>query len=59
MHIADVSHFIRPYTALDAEAAARSTTVYLVNKRIDMVNINSYPYIFRINLYNISRYLTS
>ncbi|KRT80779.1 hypothetical protein AMK59_5521 [Oryctes borbonicus] len=37
VHIADVSHFIRPYTALDEEAAARSTTVYLVNKRIDMV----------------------
>ncbi|KAI4469610.1 ribonuclease [Holotrichia oblita] len=37
VHIADVSHFIRPYTALDTEAAARSTTVYLVNKRIDMV----------------------
>lgn len=37
VHIADVSHFIRPYTALDTEAASRSTTVYLVNKRIDMV----------------------
>lgn len=37
MHIADVSHFIRPHTAIDAEAALRSTTVYLVDKRIDMV----------------------
>ncbi|GFY68000.1 exosome complex exonuclease RRP44 [Trichonephila inaurata madagascariensis] len=37
VHIADVSHFIRPGTAIDAEAAVRGTTVYLVDKRIDMV----------------------
>ncbi|XP_012223376.1 exosome complex exonuclease RRP44 [Linepithema humile] len=37
VHIADVSHFIRPGTALDKEAALRATTVYLVDKRIDMV----------------------
>ncbi|KFM79835.1 Exosome complex exonuclease RRP44, partial [Stegodyphus mimosarum] len=37
VHIADVSHFIRPGTAIDAEAAMRGTTVYLVDKRIDMV----------------------
>lgn len=37
VHIADVSHFIRPGNALDKEAASRATTVYLVNKRIDMV----------------------
>lgn len=37
VHIADVSHFIRPGTALDHEAAARATTVYLVDMRIDMV----------------------
>ncbi|KAJ2952091.1 hypothetical protein O0L34_g4361 [Tuta absoluta] len=37
VHIADVTHFVRPNTALDKEAAARSTTVYLVDKRIDMV----------------------
>ncbi|GLV32990.1 Dis3 [Carabus blaptoides fortunei] len=37
VHIADVSHFIRPATALDDEAAARATTVYLVDMRIDMV----------------------
>ncbi|XP_012269707.2 exosome complex exonuclease RRP44 [Athalia rosae] len=37
VHIADVSHFIRPGTALDNEAALRGTTVYLVDKRIDMV----------------------
>ncbi|KAL7049702.1 hypothetical protein ACKWTF_003826 [Chironomus riparius] len=37
VHIADVSHFIRPGTAMDKEAALRATTVYLVDKRIDMV----------------------
>ena len=37
VHIADVSHFIRPGTALDEEAANRGTTVYLADKRIDMV----------------------
>ena len=37
VHIADVSHFIRPNTAIDEEAKRRSTTVYLVDKRIDMV----------------------
>lgn len=37
VHIADVSHFIRPGTAIDQEAASRATTVYLVDKRIDMV----------------------
>jgi len=37
VHIADVSHFIRPNTAIDLEAADRSTTVYLTDRRIDMV----------------------
>ncbi|XP_037535703.1 exosome complex exonuclease RRP44 [Nematolebias whitei] len=37
VHIADVSHFIRPGNALDREAANRGTTVYLCGKRIDMV----------------------
>lgn len=37
VHIADVSHFIRPGTELDKEAANRGTTVYLADKRIDMV----------------------
>ena len=37
VHIADVSHFIRPGTALDKEAENRGTTVYLSDKRIDMV----------------------
>ncbi|XP_026529266.1 exosome complex exonuclease RRP44 [Notechis scutatus] len=37
VHIADVSHFIRPGNALDQESAKRGTTVYLCEKRIDMV----------------------
>ncbi|KAI9814493.1 MAG: exosome catalytic subunit dis3 [Thelocarpon impressellum] len=37
VHIADVSHFVKPDTAMDAEASARGTTVYLVDKRIDML----------------------
>lgn len=37
VHIADVGHFIKAGTAIDREAASRATTVYLVNRRIDMV----------------------
>ena len=37
VHIADVTHFVRPGTALDKEAALRATTVYLVDRRIDML----------------------
>ena len=37
VHIADVSHFVRPSNAMDTEASARGTTVYLVDKRIDML----------------------
>ncbi|KAK2185620.1 hypothetical protein NP493_229g01009 [Ridgeia piscesae] len=37
VHIADVSHFIRNGTAIDREAQNRATTVYLIDKRIDMV----------------------
>lgn len=33
VHIADVTHFIRPGTAIDQEAAKRGTTVYLTNRR--------------------------
>ena len=34
VHIADVSHFVKPNTAMDTEASIRGTTVYLVDKRI-------------------------
>lgn len=37
VHIADVSHFVKPNNAMDAEASMRGTTVYLVDKRIDML----------------------
>ncbi|PGH12348.1 hypothetical protein AJ80_06758 [Polytolypa hystricis UAMH7299] len=37
VHIADVSHFVKPNTAMDTEASMRGTTVYLVDKRIDML----------------------
>lgn len=37
VHIADVSHFVKPGTALDQEAANRGTTVYLCDRRIDMI----------------------
>lgn len=35
--IADVTYFVKPGQAMDAEAANRGTTVYLVDKRIDML----------------------
>ncbi|PFH58043.1 hypothetical protein XA68_14229 [Ophiocordyceps unilateralis] len=37
VHIADVSHFVKPATAMDTEASIRGSTVYLVDKRIDML----------------------
>ncbi|AMD19884.1 HCL267Cp [Eremothecium sinecaudum] len=37
VHIADVTHFVKAGSALDAEGAARGTSVYLVDKRIDML----------------------
>ncbi|KAI9710981.1 MAG: exosome catalytic subunit dis3 [Bogoriella megaspora] len=37
VHIADVSNFVRPNNAMDEEASMRGTTVYLVDKRIDML----------------------
>jgi exoribonuclease R len=37
VHIADVSHFIAPDSPLDLEAADRATSVYLVERRIDML----------------------
>lgn len=37
VHIADVTHFVRPSTAMDREASLRSTSVYLCGRRIDML----------------------
>jgi len=37
VHIADVTHFLHPGSAMDFEASARATTTYLVQRRIDML----------------------
>lgn len=37
LDIADVSHFVHADTPMDLEAAERGTTVYLVDKRLDML----------------------
>ncbi|CAB4386260.1 RNB-domain-containing protein [Rhizophagus irregularis] len=37
VHIADVSHFVKPNTALDRDARKRATTVYLVQKSVPML----------------------
>jgi ribonuclease R len=37
VHIADVTHYVRPGTALDREARNRATSVYLVDRTIPML----------------------
>ncbi len=37
VHIADVAHFVRPGTALDREATARGTSVYLPDRVLPMI----------------------
>ncbi|KAF7233635.1 hypothetical protein EG68_05651, partial [Paragonimus skrjabini miyazakii] len=37
VHIADVSHFVKPGSSLDREAAERTTSIYLVQKVIPML----------------------
>lgn len=37
VHIADVTYFVHPDSALDKEAAHRATSTYLVERRLDML----------------------
>ncbi len=37
VHIADVTHFVRPSSALDQEAFKRATSIYLVDRTIPML----------------------
>ncbi|KAJ2724545.1 hypothetical protein GGI07_001892 [Coemansia sp. Benny D115] len=37
VHIADVTHYVQPGSATDAEAQARGTTVYLADRRFNML----------------------
>ena len=37
IHVADVSYFVKPNTALDRDARKRATTVYLVQRAVPML----------------------
>lgn len=37
VHIADVSHYVKAGSKMDEEAGKRSTSTYLVNRRLDML----------------------
>lgn len=37
VHIADVAHYVRPFTHLDKEAGERATSVYLVDRTVPML----------------------
>ncbi|KAF7544075.1 hypothetical protein G7Z17_g10237 [Cylindrodendrum hubeiense] len=52
VHIADVSNFVKPANSMDTEASIRGTTVYLVDKRIDML-----PPLLGTNLCSLKPYV--
>ncbi|EGV64709.1 exosome catalytic subunit dis3 [Yamadazyma tenuis] len=52
VHIADVTHFVKANTALDDEGASRGTSVYLVDRRIDML-----PLLLGTNLCSLNPYI--
>ncbi|CAL1262788.1 unnamed protein product [Larinioides sclopetarius] len=58
VHIADVTHFVRELSVVDLEARSRSTSVYLPDRRYDML-----PHVLSGNLCsllgNVDRYAVS
>ena len=40
MHIADVTHYVRPESIINKEAFSRATSIYLVDRTIPMLPEN-------------------